>query len=159
MDKNKATIEYLLTCDSIKDTPLYFNFIQAKDDNKQFVTMANDKAIDTAYIDGSVLKRYTFTIIVFKSISYLPIPKATGKENENIQDLADVQTLIDWIKEQHDDRNFPDFGEDCVIEDIRTTSDNPNLNSIDTSVTPALARYSISIQIDYLDKSNSMWNK
>lgn len=157
VDKTQAVIDYLITCPSIQNSPLYFNFINAENDNKQIVTMSNDKSINRAYVDGSVLKRYTFTIIDFKSIAYIPIPKVEGKVNENVSDMLDVQAIIDWVTEQSDIRNFPDFGEECIVEDIRTTTENPNLNSVDTSIKPALARYSISIQIDYLDKSKSIW--
>lgn len=41
---------------------------------------------------------------------------------------------------------------------MRVLTDNPNLDGIDTSTKPSLARYSMSIRIDYLDKSNKIWN-
>ena len=157
VDKNQAVIDYLITCPSIQNTPLYFNFINAQDDNKQIIILANDKAINKSYIDGSVLKRFTFTIIDFKSITFIPIPKQEGLSNENVEDMSTVQAIIDWISEQSDARNYPNFGEDCIVEDIRTTTDNPNLNGVDNSLVPALAKYSISIQVDYLDTSKMIW--
>lgn len=157
IDKNQAVIDYLLTCPSVLNSPLYFNFINAKNDNKQIVTMANDKAINQQYIDGSIRKRYTFTIINFKSVTFIPIPKQEGMSNENVTDMLNVQEIIDWISEQSELRNYPNFGENCIIEDIRTTTDNPNLNGVDNSLVPALAKYSISIQIDYLDTSKMIW--
>ena len=119
--------------------------------------MANDKAINQQYIDGSIRKRYTFTIINFKSVTFIPIPKQEGMSNENVTDMLNVQEIIDWISEQSELRNYPNFGENCIIEDIRTTTDNPNLNGVDNSLVPALAKYSISIQIDYLDTSKMIW--
>ena len=61
------------------------------------------------------------------------------------------------INEQADEEHYPNFGEDCFIDSMRTTSDNPNLNGVDTQVAPALAKYSMSIQIDYIDTSKAIW--
>jgi hypothetical protein len=104
-----------------------------------------------------VLKRFTFTLIDFRSIAYQPIPKIAGYTSENVEELFDVQGIMDWINEQADNGNYPDFGEDCIIDSMCTTSDNPNLNGVDTQITPALAKYSMSIQIDYIDISKKMW--
>ena len=51
-DKNKAIIDYLLTCNDIRNSSLYFNFINAKDDTKQIIADSNDVGLDTHYIDG-----------------------------------------------------------------------------------------------------------
>ena len=72
--------------------------------------------------------------------------------------IGDIQGIIDWITEQNDAQNYPDFGDKCSIEEMRVLTDNPNLDGIDTSTKPSLARYSMSIRIDYLDKSNKIWN-
>ena len=173
--KEKATIDFLLTCTSIINTPLYFNFINAKDNNKQFITLANDKRTNINFVDGSVMKQFTFTIIDFKSITYNALvytmqPTTTGETtttsvtpevsegNENISDYLAVQRLIDWITEQAKLKNYPDFGIGYEIQDMRVLTDNPNLNGVDTNVKPALAKYSMSIQIDYLDMTGCIWN-
>lgn len=157
IDKNQAVIDYLIQCPKIQNSPLFFNFINAKDDNKQFIAVANEKIIDKPYIDGSILKRYTFTIIDYKSINYNPVIKQTGYSNENIEEMFDTQGILDWITEQNKERNFPDFGEDCIVEKIEALTNTPNLNGVDTTVTPMLAKYSISVKIEYLDKSNVIW--
>ena len=157
VDKNQAVIDYLITCPQIQANPLYFNFLNAKDGNKQLISSGNDKSMNRTYVDGSVLRRFTFTIIDYRSIAYQAIVKQAGYVNENVEEALDVQGIMDWIEEQNDARNFPDFGSDCEIDEIRTLTDNPNLNGVDTSVTPALAKYSMSIQIDYLDKSKAIW--
>lgn len=158
VDKNQAVINFLLTCPAIINNPLFFNFLQARDNDKQIVTQANDTALNKSFIDGSVMKRYVFTLMDYRSVAYQPLPKVEGYTSENVEELLDVQGIIDWVQEQSDARNYPDFGSDCIVDDMRTTSNNPNLNGVDTQVTPALAKYSITIQIDYLDKSKS-WNK
>jgi hypothetical protein len=159
MDKNQAMIDYLNTCPAIRDNPLFFNFINAKEDNKQLITLANDKTLNTHYIDGSVLKRYTLTIIDYKSIVYQAIPKLVGYSDKNVEEMFDVQQLMDWVTEQDKARNFPDFGENCVVESIKTVTENPNLNGVDSSVSPAQAKYSFSIQVEYMDTTDVLWRK
>lgn len=159
MDKTEAMMNYLIRCPGIAESPLYFNFIDAQGDDKQFVTVANDKILNRPFVDGSVQKRFTFTIIDYRSVAYQELVKLHIDSNENVEEFLDIQTIIDWISEQNDAKNFPDFGETCVIDSITTTSDNPNLNGVDTSAKPALAKYSVSIQVDYIDTSKLLWNK
>ena len=162
VDKNTAIIEYLLACPSIRDNPVFFNCIQAKDGTKDIVTIANDKALNRPYVDGSVQKRFAFTIQDFRSMTPNPLAFISGEppvlyNNENVENMLDVQGIIDWIDEQNDARNFPNFGDKCVIDEIRTVTDNPNLNGIDNNVTPALGKYSVTVQIDYLDKTKTLY--
>lgn len=169
MDKNQAIIDFLITCPTIRDNPLFFNFLNAKDKAKQLVTVATDSSMNKSYIDGSVLRRYQFSIIDFCSVVYQAVPKVVTPPgtttttpvisyvSENVQDMYTVQGIIDWVNEQADARNFPNFGENCIVDEMRTTTDTPNLNGVDTSSTPALAKYSISIQVDYLDTSKAIW--
>lgn len=156
VDKNQAVVDFLLTCPAIQNSNLYFNFTEAEDNNKQIVTLANEKALHKAFIDGVVEKQYTFTIIDFKAMT--PKPVVEGRVDENVDDMLEVQELIDWVTEQDELGNFPDFGENCEIENIRALTDNPNLNGIDSNISPALAKYSVSIQIDYLDNTKRLWN-
>ena len=158
VDKNQAIIDFLLTCPQILANPLFFNFLKAKDNDKQIVTQSNEKSLNNSYVDGSVMKRYTYSIIDYRSVVYEPLPKIAGYTSENVEELLDVQGILDWVDEQNEDRNYPDFGAGCDIDSMRGTSENPNLNGVDTNVTPALAKYSITIQIDYLDTTKAVWN-
>lgn len=161
-DKNSAIIEYLLQCPSIGGKPTFFNFINAEDNNKQIITVAQDVYLHTPYIDGTVMKRYVFTLVDYKSISYNAIVQMNGYSDlypdENVEEILEVQNIIDWITQQNDARHYPDFGDKCIVENIRALTDTPNLNGVDTSIQPALARYSVSIQVDYLDTSKQIWN-
>ena len=178
INKEQAIIDFLKECSAIADNPLFFNFINAKPDNKQIITSGNEKSIQRPYIDGSVLKRYTFTIIDFRSITYqaivnVPKPQPTtgatttttttsvvhdepNYSNENVEEYVDTQAVIDWIEEQNDLRHYPWFGNDCEIDEMKVLTDNPVLNGTDTQMKPALAKYSFSIQIDYIDKSKAI---
>lgn len=157
VDKNSAVIEYFLNCPVILENPLYFNFINAEDNTNQIVTQTTERYAERKYIDGSVLKTYTFTIIIHKSVADIPIVKVSGYPNENMLDISDVQAIIDWISTQDDEHNYPDFGTDCVIESMSTTTDTPSFDGIDDEPSPALAVYSITVEIKYLDISKQIW--
>lgn len=157
MDKNQAIIDFMITCPEVQNNPLFFNFIHGKEDNKQIITLANEKILNRTYINGDILKQYTFTLIDFKSVTYNAIVKEPGYPDDNVDDMASVQGIIDWVAEQNEIRNYPNFGSDCMIEEMRVLTDNPNLNGVDTNTSPPLAKYSMSIQIDYIDKSKRLW--
>ncbi len=157
MDKNEQLVNYFLTCPQIKDSPLYFNFIKAEDLTTQILTDSNDIYAIRTYIDGSALKLYNFTIIMFRSVSPTAIAKVSGYTNENIVDLADIQALIDWVTEQNEIHNYPDFGENCIVQSIKSTTVNPIYSGIDTEVSPNLAVYNVTFQIEYLDISKKIW--
>lgn len=157
VNKHQAVVDYIITCPTILNSPLYFNFINAKNDTNQFFTNSTDSYTNRNYVDGSVEKIYTFTILTFKSAADTAVVKMSGYENENLSDMSDVQNLIEWIKEQNEARNFPDFGEDCIIDSIETTTEEPKFEGIDEQISPPLAVYSTSIQIKYIDISTRLW--
>ena len=157
VDKNQAVIDYLIQCPSILNSPLYFNFINAKDDTNQFLTVSSDQYSSRYFVDGSIMKVYTFTIITFKSTADIAVVKIDGYQNENVSDMSDIQALIDWVKEQEDIHNYPNFGNECIIDSIEPTTDTPNFDGIDEQVSPPLAVYSTSIKINYLDISKKLW--
>lgn len=157
VDKNQAIINFLNNCPQVQANPLYFNFSEAEDNNKQIVTTANDKAVQKPFIDGSVLKKFTFTIIDYKSIAYRAVAKIAGASDENVEEMGEVQSIIDWVEEQADNKVYPNFGENCLIESMEVLTDNPRLNGTDTNVNPPLAKYSLSIQIQYIDNSKVIW--
>lgn len=159
VDKSTALIEYLQTCPYLANTKVYFNFAEGEDNTKQLVTVATSSNTIKKYIDGSQDKTFSITLIDYRSVAYQPLVNNIEGDypNENVEEFVDVQGVMDWIDEQNEDQNFPDFGLDCEVEEISTTTDIPNLNGIDTSIQPTLAKYSITIQVKYLDKSKIIW--
>jgi hypothetical protein len=156
MDKNQLMVEFLQTCPTIKDNPLFFNFGNVEDNAHQLTINSDDVALQKPYIDGSVLKRYTCTVDSFKSVACIPI--LPGHTDENIEDFTEVQYLLDWINEQGENSNFPDFGEQVSIEEMKTLTAKPQLLGVEASLNPPVAVYRISIQIDYIDNTKRLWN-
>lgn len=157
IDKNKAVLDFITTYTGITTSPIFINFINAKNDDIQLLTSSNDKSLNRTFIDGSVKKQYTFSLVITKSITDMAIAKDL-LDNENIEDIADIQAFMDWVNEQGENQNYPNFGEDCVIEEMHTAAENPSLDGINNKVSPALALYSMEIRITYIDYSKSIWS-
>ena len=157
IDKNKAILDFIATYSGIATSPIFVNFINAKDNDVQFVTSSNDVSLNRHFVDGSVMKQYTFSIVITKTITSMAIAK-DEVIGENIDDLADIQAFMDWVNEQGENHIYPDFGEQCVIEEMHTTAENPSIDGINTEVSPALALYSMEIRIDYIDYSKVLWS-
>lgn len=157
VDKNKAILNFITTYPGIETSPIFVNFINAQDEDVQVITDSNDVSLNKKFVDGSVMKQYTFSIVVTKSITDMAIAKDIML-NENIDDMADIQAFMDWVNEQGDNYNYPDFGEKCIIEEMHTTSENPSIDGITDEVSPALALYSMEIRIDYIDYTKVIWS-
>jgi len=157
VNKTQAMVTYLLTCPSLANQVAYFNFSKAKDKNKQIITNTNDTTLDKRYVDGSELKRFTITLVDYRSIAYNPIVNISGASNENVADYIDVQAIVDWVEIQDSLRNYPNFGTDCAVDKIEALSVTPSLDSVDTTISPALAKYSVTIRVTYLDMSKKLW--
>lgn len=155
IDKNKVMIEFLRNCPVIDKNPLYFNFGNIEDNSYQIVTESNDTSLSQPYIDGSILKRYTFYIDCFKTIAYNKVIK--GYQDENLYDISEVQAILDWVNEQDTNKIYPDFGEDCLIDSMQSTTESPDLLSVEDTTTSPIAVYRISIQIDYIDNTQKLW--
>ena len=153
LDKNQAVIDFLLTCPEVKNNKLFFNFGQVEDCALQ-VTASNELVL-ARYINGSTLKRLSIIIDNFRSVAYNPV--ISQYQDENLSELNEVQTLVDWINEQGENYIFPVFDDDCVIEEMHTKSPIPEISGVNTQTTPNTAVYSITIEILYTDNSKRVF--
>lgn len=148
-------LDFLNTYNDINSNSLFFNFGNVEEDAHQLNVSADEISLQKEYIDGSKLKRYTMHIDTFKSITAIPV--VTTLSAENVEDIQNVQKLLNWINEQGINHNFPDFGEDCIVEDMKVLSEKPYLLGVDDSIQPPMAVYRISVQIDYIDNTTKLW--
>lgn len=158
-DKNVAMIKFLMTCPTIQENPLFFNFAEAESGNNHFITEKDSRK--KTYIDGSMLKQYTFSIASYFSISHNAVLNDIDTDkiiDENVENMAKVQDILDWINEQADAHIYPDFGEMCEIDSMTTLTTDPDIDGIDTSVNPPIARYSVGVKLMYRDYSKRLWN-
>ena len=108
-------------------------------------------ALELTLYRQSVLKRCCFRQFRYHTAV------VNGKSDENLEGFSEVQEVIDWINDKSNKQEFPDFGEDFVIEDMKTLTDRPALVGVNTQQNPPMAVYRISIQIDYVDLTKRIW--
>ena len=99
MDFITPFIEWLLRSNYIKQNKIFLNAVEAQDDNVQIVTQQISENQITKYVDGSKSYPLTFSINVYKSVSYDQIIKTMISGNENISDILDTQKIIEFVKE------------------------------------------------------------
>lgn len=158
--KNEAVVQFLMQCPVIQANPLFFNFAHEEDGNNHFITETD--TVKKRFIDGSILKQYTFTIASYSSVAHVAVAEKTEGSSsylfsQNMENMAVVQSILDWIDEQASNFNFPDFGDMCDIDSMETVTTDPDLDGIDTSVNPPIARYSVGVRLQYIDKSKMLW--
>ena len=155
VDKSEAVITFLQDCPTIADNPLFFNFGNIEDGASQVSVYAEDVALDQHFVDGSVRKRFILMLDKFKSVAYNSIVE--GYTDENMDDYSTVQSVLEWINEQGQADNFPDFGTDCLVEEMKCQTNSPETTAVETSQNPPIAIYRITIQIEYIDLSTRLW--
>jgi len=151
MDKYKTMIEWLRGCD-LMDTVLGFQTVDAQDGAIRVLTIGSDAEGRRTYIDGSVLRRFDFTIEIYKSLSDVPVGSDLSLSNQNIDQILDVQGLIDWIDDQRSSGNVPNFGNGYTVESVTSLNDQPNMAWLDAvNYDPPLAKYTVTIRVEYID--------
>lgn len=151
MDYITPLINWLSECDYVKSNKLFLNAIKAKNDSIQIVTQQIAKNQDVEYIDGSILHKVHLTIFDYKSISFNQLVKSMVDKNENIADLLETGSIIEFIESKNQKQEFPNFGDRFDVQKIYCAYNSPSTPSIDGSISPALAKYSIPIICEVIE--------
>lgn len=151
MDLITPFIEWLIQSDYIKNNRLFLNALEAKDDNLQIVTQQIAENQVKKYVDGSKTYPITFSINNYKSISYGQIVKSMIEGNENVTDILDVSKIIEFVEKMNSRRNFPLFPKNITVERVYCQYQTPNTPAIDSSSSPALAKFTIPIVFEVLE--------
>ena len=124
---------------------MYFNFIDETnvDGNTSLLTTGYGELVKT-YTDGEKLKKIQCEIRQVKPMS------SYSNTNENAEQMARVQEFLDWINEQGEKKNFPDFGTKCRIQKLSTPEgvEYPML----TGVFEGTALYAFPFEITYTER-------
>lgn len=151
MDFITPFIEWLLKSNYIKNNKVFLNAVEAQDNNVQIVTQQIAENQVTKYIDGSKTYPITFSINNFKTISYNQIVKSMVSGNENISDWLDVSKVIEFVNEMEDKKQYPIFPNGITVEKVYCQYNTPNTPAIDSSSSPALAKFTIPIVFEVFE--------
>ena len=93
------------------------------------------------YISGMQRRRYAFDLI-----RYLP---ATFTENDpgNVDMMEDIDSIVQWVQQQNDAGNFPQFPDGCAAESIEVLDDRTGYVA---ATDQNRAKYMIPFAIEYM---------
>lgn len=142
--KTEAVKEWAKTWPGFDDL-LRLNATKSEPDDGSLVTNYNDVVVDydtDAYIDGTAPRRYTFSL-------NLVLEWSDGYDDVNLKSMKKASKLLDWVNDQFDEGNIPDFGETAEITGIVTDQNLPALNVVFPD--ESLAQYTIAARINYIE--------
>lgn len=148
MDLITPFLNWIIQCPEISSNKLFLNAVTAQDKAIQIVSQEIISANDKKFVDGSVQHTVLFTIFDYKSISFNQMVKTMVERNENVADLLSVSAIADWVVEQNDLQNYPDFGSNYEVQEITPIYRTPGTPTIDNN--NLLAKYSIPISCEVI---------
>lgn len=120
---------------------LYFESADAYPNIRVMVPEYGDYTRKTDVL-GYKYKSYSFIFIGYEQID-------TGTSDVNIENMEVMDAFNDWIVEQQENRNFPDFGDTCNEYEIVPLQNMANLAYISED---GLAKYMLGVRIDYKEE-------
>lgn len=142
MNRHEAMFAYMKNYPKISKL-FSFNFAEAKNNSSAFRVI--DEEVRKTDIFGDETFVYTFAIAEYKNYSTEPYT------SENLENLAEVDAFIDWVREQNRANNFPNFGEDCLVDIITAARTGSGIAGIDPMM--RLAQYTFTVKVTY-EKTN-----
>ena len=139
MSKHKALQEWVQSF--LNDNYLYFQKADAYPDTRLLVPNVGDYITKTD-ICGFKYKTYTFVFIGYA-------PMDTGTSDTNRLNMEIFDNFNDWLVEQQELQNFPQFGESCSEYEITPLQNMANLTQITED---GLAQYMLAAQINYKEE-------
>lgn len=125
----------------LEDNYLYFQNAEAYPNVRAIVPNYGDFVIRTD-ICGFKYKSYTFAFIGYEKLD-------TGSSSVNVENMFIFDRFVEWLMTQQEERNFPDFGENCDEYEIEPVQNMANLATVDES---GLAKYMLAVRINYKEE-------
>lgn len=143
-NKYQAVMDLINTCPLVGHST-FFNVIDETDSdgNTSLLTMP-DGTLVKKYIGGEKLKRFSCEIRQVKPLTF------SQNSKQNIEQIQLVQEFLNWINEQGEKGNFPDFGRGCTVQSMGTPegADVPSVAGVSEDV----ALYAFTFEITYLEE-------
>lgn len=93
---------------------------------------------------GNIKKLYSFGFVAIEPVDF----EDTGTNNTSTRNMID--SFNDWLVEQEQDKNYPDFGEKVTKYKIVPLQDTANLAQ--RFVDNGMGKYILAAQIEYVEK-------
>lgn len=117
---------------------LYFESADALPGVRMIVPQYGDY-VNRTDILGNKYKSYTFIFIAYEQLD-------EGTSDVNMNNMLIMDAFIEWLEEQKEEQNYPDFGESCDEYEIEPLQNMGNLASVTEN---GLAKYMLGVKINY----------
>lgn len=125
----------------LEDNDLYFESTDAYPGVRTLVPNYGDYVNKTDIL-GNKYKSYSFVFIGYETID-------VGTSDVNLTNMEIFDAFNEWLEEQKELKNFPDFGDKCRDYDIIILQNMANLATI---ASDNLAKYMLGARIDYIEE-------
>ena len=122
----------------LDDNYLYFESADALPGIRTIVPQYGDY-VDKKDILGYKYKSYTFIFIGYEQLD-------SGTSDVNVINMQVMDDFIEWLEEQIEEQNYPDFGDDCDDYSIEPMQNMANLATVTED---GLAKYMLGVKIHY----------
>lgn len=141
MSVNKHKVMQDWVSSFLEDNYLYFESTDAYPNVRLLVPNYGDYTRKTDIL-GYKYKSYSFVFVGYEQIDL-------GTSDVNITNMEIFDKFNEWLEEQKENQNFPDFGDNCSEYDIIILQNMANLASIQDD---NLAKYMLGARIDYKEE-------
>ena len=132
-----ALWEWFAGCASI--TRLFFNF-SSTDDGDTVIATSGDMLLED-YISGMQRRRYAFDLIRCLPAAF------TENDPGNVDMMEDIDSIVQWVQQQNDAGNLPQFPDGCAAESIEVLDDRTGYVA---ATDQNRAKYMIPFAIEYM---------
>lgn len=139
--KTKAVAEWVKTCPFIGKR-LKINAVDMKAGEVALNTVSNTQ-LDVEFIDGTKEKAYTFALVFVREWS-------DGVDKINQEAVEFGEKWQDWVSEQLDAGNVPNFGNRCTIRAIKPLQNIPDVAAVYGDVQKA--QYQFQCEVTYWEE-------
>lgn len=137
--KHRALQDWV--ADFLENNYLYFESADAYPNVRIVVPDVGDYVVRTDIL-GNKYKSYSFVFVGYEQID-------TGTSDINVLNLEVMDEFNDWIVEQQEYKNFPDFGPKCSEYELTPLQNMANLAMLSED---GLAKYMLGVRIDYKEE-------
>lgn len=128
----------------LTDNYLYFEAADAYPNVRTLVPNYGDY-VNRTDILGNKYKSYSFVFV-----GYERIDMGASDSDINTENMEIFDNFIEWLEEQKEQKNFPDFGTNCSEYDIIILQNMANLAMVTDD---NLAKYMLGVRIDYKEET------
>jgi hypothetical protein len=145
VNKEEILFEWCLTNPFLTDKTL-FNFLHSKNGQSAVAPIAETVAAD--YCDNTKLVNYDFMWQIMFSVS-------EETDNTNTDSMFELRKWQDWIDEQNESGNLPDFGGGYDMFEVVNLTGMPDLAQ---TYENGMGKYQFPARLIYLQKNSTRRN-